>query len=96
MKIIELDNVEALSLDLILTRRRAAEAEAKLAERRYKDAQIELLKTTREESNTVTRLAVANGIDQFKSVRVIGRNRIAFETENQVPIALNKHVESKE
>ena len=85
-KVLELEPEQVIELDLILTRRQLADSEENVAmmklqllQQDLKRIQQEKVLRSRDEAVMMTRLAQAAGVAKFKRLRVIGRNKVAYE-----------------
>jgi hypothetical protein len=85
-QVLELEPEQVIELDLIMTRRQLSDSEEtaallKLQLLKTELAQIQREKVlrSRDEAIMMTRLAQAAGVERFKRLRVIGRNKVAYE-----------------
>lgn len=84
--VLELEPEEVLQLDLIITRRQLSDSEEgavllklRLLQEELKKIQQEKIMRARDESILMTRIAQKAGVPQFKKMRVVGKNKIAYE-----------------
>jgi hypothetical protein len=85
-QVLELEPEQVIELDLILTRRRLSDSEEKAAmlelrllQEKLKEIQREKVLRARDEAVMMTRMAQRAGVERFKKLRVIGRNKVAYE-----------------
>jgi len=79
--VITLTIEERLSLELISTKRKLADAELKLALQSLKEAQRKSTVLTRDQAVILTRLAHQHGLGPIKAVRFVDGTQIAYELE---------------
>lgn len=77
---ITLTNEERLSLELIITKKRLADAELKLSLVAMKEAQRKLVAHNRDEAVVMTRIRHQHGLENVKSLRLVG-GKIVYELE---------------
>ena len=78
---IELDQQQVLAIQLVMMKKQKAVLAEKLATMQLKEAQRELMVNVRDEAVVLAKIAQAHGLGRFKSVKVVGPNRLAYELE---------------
>jgi hypothetical protein len=76
--VVELDTEQLLRVELVLMKRQKARLAEKLAAIQYKEAQRELMVSVRDEASVLARIAQEHGLKRFKSVKVVGPNKLAY------------------
>ena len=79
--VIELSREQTTALHLVMTKCQLATSQQKLALMELRDAQASLVAASKDEAIVFARLSAANGLGRIKGVKVVGPNKIAYETE---------------
>ena len=78
--VIELTQDEIMSIDLILTKEKLAQAEERIAAMRLRDAQSRFMDVAKQKAILLARIGDRVG-GKIKDARVVGRSKLSFELE---------------